>query len=80
MMSCQDLGLCNLLGAWREEAQESISWCTTIKHSVTFLDKQAEVNEKSHKDEVKQRHEQRLLDSENALHCDPPWMLFPGYD
>ena len=56
----KDLRLCNLLRTWWEEAQEHVSWHATIKHSVSFLNKQAKVNEKSSKDEMKRCHENRL--------------------
>ena len=45
--------LCSLLTTWKEEAEERDSWCATIKHSVAFLKKPAEVNEKSRKVELK---------------------------
>ena len=71
-----DLKKCNLSGTWREYAQECNSWCTTIHHSVEHLNIEAENNEKSHKDEKKCHHEQRLNDSETALHCNHPGCFF----
>lgn len=65
-----DLRLSNLSETWRKQAQERDSWRATIKHSAELLNKQAEDNEKSRNDEKKQRREQRLVSTENALHCD----------
>ena len=64
-----DLRLSNLSETWREQAQERVSWHATIKHSTELLNKQAEANEKSHKDEKKRRIEQQLVNTENALYC-----------
>ena len=66
----------NLSDTWREQAQERDSWRNSIKHSVEVLNKQAEDTEKSHKDEKKRRREQRLIDSENTLHCSHPGCSF----
>ena len=71
-----ELKQCNLSGTWREQAQERDSWRNTIKHSVEVLNKQAEDTEKSRKDEKKRRREQRLIDSENTLHCSHPGCSF----
>ena len=67
-----DLRLSNLSETWREQAQERNSWRATIKHSAELLNKQAEANEKSRKDEKKHCREQWLVYTENALHYDHP--------
>ena len=66
----------NLSESWREQAQERDSWRTTIRNSVEHLNRRAEDTEKSRKDEKKRHCEQRLIDSEEALHCDHPGCSF----
>ena len=65
-----DLRLSNLSETWREQVHERDSWHATIKHSAELLNIQAEANEKSLKDEKMRRHEQWLVNTQNALHCD----------
>ena len=72
----KDLSLCNLSRTWREEALERASWRATIKQSIPLVNHQAEIREKSRKDEVKRRREQRLLDTEHSLHCNHPGCSF----
>ena len=75
-MVTSDLKECNLSESWREQAQERDSWRTTIRNRVEHLNRRAEDTEKSRKDEKKRRREQRLIDSEEALHCDHPGWSF----
>ncbi|MDA8001968.1 MAG: reverse transcriptase domain-containing protein [Alphaproteobacteria bacterium] len=75
-MVTSDLKECNLSESWREQAQERDSWRTTIRNRVEHLNRRAEDTEKSRKDEKKRRREQRLIDSEEALHCDHPGCSF----
>ncbi len=49
-----DLKQCNLSKSWRKQAQEHDSWRATIKRKVELLNKQAEDQETSCKDEKKQ--------------------------
>jgi hypothetical protein len=76
-----DVNQCNLSGGWKEQAQDSESWRTTIKHSAELLNEQAEIAEKCLKDQKKKLREMSITESENALHYDSaPWMLLPGSD
>ena len=59
---------CTTCGGSGRRKLRSVSWCATLKHSVAFLNKLAEVNEKSYKVEMKQHLEQGLF--RNFLHCD----------
>ena len=57
-------------------SQECFSWRATIKQSIALLNKQAQVNETSRKDEMKRRGEQQLCNTKNGLHCDYPGCSF----
>ena len=72
----RDLKQCGLADNWRAIAQNRTLWRRVIKHNVKQLNERAEEEEKQKKDVRKRLREERVVNAEEALHCDVPGCVF----